>query len=271
MKKIVIYVLILIFILGLVLGLFWWNRNKTNSLVSSDPSLENVKKSGKLIIGVDFSYGVMELFDKDNKPAGIDIDLGNEIASRLGVKAEFKEFNWENLFSIIENHEVDVVMSSVTITEDRAKKMLFSSPYFNGGQVILTLASTTDINTIDDLKNRKIAVQIDTTSQDAAKKVTSDSLITTYSSWENPNEKGGIVYDLKAKKFDAIIVDYIQALESIKKDSEVKIVGDPFTQEYYGIATHLDNKSLIDAVNVALRDIKKEGILKKIEDKWTKF
>jgi len=53
-------------------------------------------------------------------------------------------------------------------------------------------------------------------------------------------------------------------------DSEIKIVGEPFTQEYYGIATNLSNNSLIQAVNEALRSIKNGGTLKKIQDKWTK-
>ncbi|PIT94393.1 hypothetical protein COT98_04025 [Candidatus Falkowbacteria bacterium CG10_big_fil_rev_8_21_14_0_10_39_9] len=258
-------------ILGLVLGFFWWNKNKSDlSNTSTDPSLNNVKNSGKLIIGVDFSYGVMELFDANGQPAGVDIDLGREVASRLGVQAEFKEFDWDNLLPIIENKEVDLVISSITITEDRAKTMLFSSPYFNGGQVILTKIGNDTINSINDLKNQKIGVQIDTTSQEAAQKITSSTLITTYKTWENSKEKNGIIYDLKSDKLDAIIVDYIQGVDSTKNDSEIKIVGEPFTQEYYGIATNLSNNSLIQAVNEALRSIKNGGTLKKIQDKWTK-
>ncbi|MEI7620489.1 MAG: transporter substrate-binding domain-containing protein [Candidatus Falkowbacteria bacterium] len=269
MKKIILYVLIPVVIVGLILGFFWWNKNGKNGS-NSDQSLNNVKKAGKLVIGNNYPYGVMEFYDKDGKPAGIDIDLGREIASRLGVEAEFKEFDWQDLFTLIENKEVDLVMSALTITEERSKKALFSSPYFNGGQVIVTRTDNKDINIPDDLKNRKIGTQIDTTSQYAAQKLSSDNLITLYDSWESSEEKGEIVYDLKAGKFDAVIVDYIQALESIKKDSEIKIIGEPFTQEYYGIATNLNNNALMQAVDAALRDIKREGILKNIEDKWTK-
>jgi ABC-type amino acid transport substrate-binding protein len=269
MKKVIISLVVVVIAVVLVLGFLWWQKNN-NPPTASDQSLAEIQKSGRLIIGVDYSYGVMEFFDEQGQPAGIDIDLGREIASRLGVQAEFKGFDWQNLFSLIEKKEVDLVLSSVTITADRAQRILFSSPYFNGGQVILTTAKNTDINTVEDLKNRKIGVQIDTTSQEAAEKITGQDLVITYNSWENPYDQGGLIYDLKAGKFDAIIVDYIQALESIKKDAGVKIVGTPFTQEYYGIATNLENRALMEAIDTALRDIKKEGVLKKIEDKWTK-
>lgn len=158
----------------------------------------------------------------------------------------------------------------MTITQERSTKALFSTPYFNGGQVILTKTDNKDINTIDDLKNRKIGVQVDTVSEEQAKKITTANLVTTYASWENPEDKGKIIYDLKNGKTDAVIVDYIQAVDSVEKDAEVKIVGSPFTQEFYGAVTNLDNKTLMNAVDNVLRDIKKEGVLKNIEDKWTK-
>lgn len=269
-KKIIILTLIMILVLLFILGFFWWNKKRIENLNIGDQSLNRIKKSGKLIIGSDFDYGVMEFFDSNGQPVGIDIDLGKEIAKRLGVQAEIKAFEWQDLFSVINDQEADIIISSVTITEERSERILFSAPYFNGGQVIVAKADNSDIKTKEDLKDKKIGVQTGTVSNDEAKKLTTPEKIVTYDSWGNSTEKGGIVYDLKAGRFDAIIVDYIQAVDSIKKDSEIKIVGDPFTQEYYGIATKLGNNELIKAINNIIRDIKKEGVLKNIEDKWIK-
>lgn len=269
-KKIIIMALIAALAILFIFGFFRWNQNRIEKMDIGDQSLNKIKRSGKLIISSDFSYGVMEFFNSNQQPVGIDIDLGKEIAKRLGVQAEIKDFDWQDLLSIINNQEADIVISSVTITEERSKEMLFSAPYFNGGQVIVAKSDNNEIKTKEDLKNKKVGVQTGTVSNDAAKDLTAPELIVTYDSWENSDKEGGIIYDLKAGRFDAVIVDYIQAVDSVKKDPEIKIIGDPFTQEYYGIATKLGNNELIKAINTIIRDIKKEGVLKDIEDKWTK-
>ena len=81
----------------------------------------------------------------------------------------------------------------------------------------------------------------------------------------------GIINDLKNKTFDAIIVDYSEALVIIKNNLDLRIVGTPFTKEDYGIATKLGNNSLIEKINSILKDMDADGTLKKIEIKWATF
>ena len=268
MKK-TLYVIAGLVLLGMVFSYFYFWNNKSDVSVS-DPALQKIKQSGVLTVGVDFSYGVMEFSDKDNQPVGIDIDIINEVAKRLGVKAEIKQYAWEELFMAVKSGEIDLAISSITITSERLEEMLFSAPYFNGGQSIIVRNDNTEILGVSDLKNKKIGVQKETTSYDEAIKLTDSESVVLYESWEDAILAGGIISDLKEGKTDAVIVDYIQAVDSVKGDSELKLVGEPFTQEYYGIASQKENAVLVEAVNTILRDMKREGLLETIKSKWTK-
>ncbi len=268
MKKITIFVILLI-ILGAVFGFFYFEKNNKGAAV--DPFLDKIKQSGKLVVGVDFSYGVMEFFDENKNPVGIDIDIIKEIARRLGLEVDIKSYSWDELLAATKNGEIDLAISSITITAPRSKEMLFSAPYFNGGQVVIVKTDNSGISRLADLTNKKIGAQKDTTSYDEAIKLTAQDLIITYASWDNSDLSGGIISDLKEGKTEAVIVDYIQAISSVKDNPTLKIVGEPFTQEYYGLASKLDNTALIEEVNTILRDLKREGLLENIKNKWIKL
>lgn len=237
----------------------------------ADKSLINVKDRGVLIVGSDIPYGVMEFFDENNQSVGVDVDIVKHIAEHLKVDLEFRDYDWEELFAKVKSGEVDLAISSITITPPRQKELLFSDPYFSGGQVIVALKDNGDIEGINDLAGKKIAVQQGTTSYNEAKNYTTEDLISAYPDFTGSDDGTGIVDDLKSKKFEVIIVDYIQALNLIKNDSELKIVGVPFTKENYGIATKIGNNLLIKEIDSVLKDMEADGHLQDIKTKWTRY
>lgn len=262
-KKIIIFATLALVIL--VTGTLWWYYNQV-----ANNYLSNIKTPGVLIVGSSLPYGVMEFFDANNQPVGIDVDIAQEIANRLNLKLEFNNYGWDVLFSKVKNSEIDLAISSITITSERQKEMLFSNSYFNGGQVIIVRSDNQEIKGVSDLINKKLATQKDTTGYTETKKYTTDNLISTYANFESTNGVD-IVNDLKNGKFDAIIVDYVQALVITKNDLNVKIIGVPFTKEYYGIATKIGNNSLINKINLILSDMDSDGTMEKIQTKWVKF
>lgn len=263
MFLIVLVVSILVIITGLWL---WFNNHK-----AADNSLANIKNKGVLVVGGYIPYGVMEFFDANNKAAGIDVDIAAEIASQLGVRLEFNDYDWDKIFPLVKNGQIDLAISSITITPERQKEMLFSNPYFNGGQVIVINVNNQEIKGINDLFGQKIAVQRDSTGYNEAKKYTSENSIFTYLNFNASADGQSIINDLANKKFAAIIVDYIQALTLIKNYPNLKIVGVPFTKEDYGLATKIGNNSLMEKINSILQNMKKNGTLEKIETKWTRL
>jgi polar amino acid transport system substrate-binding protein len=267
MKKKSLLIAILAVIILALAGAWFWHGH----IRATDDSLADVKSRGVLVVGSDIPFGVMEFFDSDNKPAGIDVEIAETIASRLGVRLEFRDEDWPQLFYKIKDGSVDLAISSITITPERQAEILFSRPYFTGGQVIIVRTEDQEIKGINNLANKKIAVQAGTTSYSEAKKYTNESLISTYPSFGSANGGTNITDGLKDGKFDAIIVDYIQALDMIKYNLGLKIVGVPFTKESYGIAAKPGNVSLVQEVDSILKEMADDGTLEKIETKWTRF
>jgi polar amino acid transport system substrate-binding protein len=235
----------------------------------TDSSLLNVKERGKLVVGSDIPWEPMEFFDASGKAAGLDIDIAGEIASKLGVSLEVRDIPWDDLFAAVKSGDVDIAMSGITITPERSEEMLFSNPYFDAGQVIIVTSSNTEIKNLSDLRNKRIGAQVNTTSNQEALKYTDPSLVKTYESFEYSEDmKEGIIYDLKNRKIDAVIIDYVPASELVKKNPILKIAGDPFTEEYYGIVTKKDNYALMYEINRILREMKNNGKLEELKNKW---
>lgn len=230
--------------------------------VANDPSLEEVQKSGKLVVGSISDYPPMEFIDESGNIVGYDIDVTKEIASELGVTPEYKQILWGDLFDAVKSGEVDIIISAITITPERSEEMLFSSPYFEAGQVITVQKDNQDIKTPEDLVGKKVGVQAGTTCEEAVLEYVDKSSVIGYESYDP------IIADLKKGEVDALVTDLIGSIGFVSNHPELKIVGEPFTDEYYGIATKQGNDSLMQKINSILRQMKRKGKLSELEDKW---
>jgi ABC-type amino acid transport substrate-binding protein len=211
----------------------------------------------------------MEFHDKSGKITGIDADIAQEIGKSLGVPVEISDIDFDKLFPAIKNDEADLGISAITITPERSKDILFSIPYFNGGQVIIVNNSISNIKSPSDLKGKRVGVQKESTGFDEMKKYTSPSLINTYDTYEQPKDsKSGMISDLIQGKLDSIVIDYIAGISIVKQYPSLTIVGEPFTQEFYGIATKKGNDELINKVNEVLRELKRNGQFQQIVNRW---
>ncbi|MFH0875030.1 MAG: ABC transporter substrate-binding protein [archaeon] len=258
--------LIVFFVLFLLLlaGCAKTEQAKTQEQIS-DRSLLNVKERGKLRVGIDFPYDPMELYTESGKEAGIDVEIIQEIATDMGVSLEMIDYDWDEMFAAVKSGEIDLAISSITITSERSEEMLFSVPYFNGGQVMVIRKGYEEIKSVEDLKNKKVGVLKDTTGEEAAMKYVNQSLLVNHYL-----DSDDIISELKNKSVDVMINDYIAGVNFVKKEPSLMIAGEPFTQEFYGIATKLGNDALMDEINMALRDMKRTGKLNEIKDKWLK-
>ncbi|MCP4295229.1 MAG: amino acid ABC transporter substrate-binding protein [Proteobacteria bacterium] len=224
-----------------------------------DSSLLDVQRKEKLFVGVDIPYGVMEFYDKSGKPAGIDIEIANEIASHIGVSMELKKMPFSKLFGTLKDGEVDVIISAVTITAERQEKMLFSVPYLDAGVSIAVRKDDMEIKSIEDLEGKKVGVLKGTIAEQlvAKSEYIDSSLVKSY----EKNDKR--LQDLSDGELDAIVVHFL-----VKDLPSVKLVGEPLSQSYYGVVTKLNNNALMDEINKTLRDLKRSDKLRKIKQKY---
>ncbi|MFH0875032.1 MAG: transporter substrate-binding domain-containing protein [archaeon] len=229
---------------------------------AQDRSLLNVKERGKLLVGTNLPYAPMEYYDESGKMVGLDIDLINNIASEMGVSVEILDAPWESLFDDVKSGKFDVIIDTITITQQRREEMLFSAPYFNAEQAIMMLADKEEVKRLEDLKGKKIGVQKETTGEKTAQQYLVSSSIEGYGVWTQA------IPDLKTGKIDAILVDNSAGLIAVKNDPTLKLYGGLFTQEYYGIATKLGNDALMGEIDKILREIKRTGKLDEMKKKW---
>ncbi|MGC9031412.1 MAG: basic amino acid ABC transporter substrate-binding protein [Minisyncoccia bacterium] len=262
-KKLTI-IFIIILILGGITGAYFYlfSKNQEKKATWTDPLLLKIKEEGKIVFGTEASYPPMENIDENGNFVGIDIEIAKEIAKDLGVKAEFKNIPFDTIFDKVNNGEVDAAISAITITPERIEKLLFSDPYFNAGQVILTLSNRNDISGQGSLYNKKVGVQSNTTSFLEAQKYVKSDLIVQYESYDLAKK------DLLENKIDAILIDFPAALSAVSENKNFKIVGEPFTQEFYGIAVRKDSTALLNEINKTIRRLKIENRLEEIINKW---
>ncbi len=223
--------------------------------------------SGQLhiVIATDATWPPMEMIDANKQIVGFDIDLMKAIAREGGFTYKFKNTAWDGIFAGLAAGKYDAVMSSVTITDERKKKMDFSIPYINAGQVLVIRAETTGVKTLKDLAGKTVGTQIGTTGAFAVAKVKSIKL-KTY------DEIGLAFEDLYNKRIEGVVADTPvaanYALQNKNYRGKLKIAGKPFTEEYYGIAVNKGNTKVLDAINKGLKKVLDSGENKKIEAEW---
>ncbi len=229
-------------------------------LKKADPKIKEIKKRGKLIVGT-FSEFVPFTSREGDKYVGYDIDLIEEIAKRMGVKVEFQEIFFLDLFPAVEKNEIDLAISGITITPARQKNVLFSDPYINVGQVLVVKKDNEEIKGKEDADGKKIGTTKGTTLEESAKRLTDPSLVFVYDDLKE-------VIALEEGEVDVLVRDYVEALSLVKEKPHLKIAGDPFQDDYYGIMTNKENTGLIDEINRILGDLSRENKLKQLKLKW---
>ncbi len=252
-------------VICLIIGVFVVLRTfkKVNVETQMGPSVvSSIKKKGKIVIGTDSTFPPMEFVNDAGEYTGYDIELGRRIAEKLGVTPEFKPILFDNFIDELKNHTVDIVMSSVSITDERKSQVQFSDPYLYAGQVILTRKDNTSISTTDDLKGKRIAVQKGTTNEQQAREFTSGELVLLFDDYSLATQA------LLSASADAIFSDLTGAKGIIDANPDLKVASEPFTKESYGIVFSPGENDLIPEVNSILNSLRQQGVLTLLKQKW---
>ncbi len=229
-------------------------------------SLEKIKEAGKITVGLDDSYPPMEFRDKENKLVGFDIDLGNEIGKKLGVKTEYTTTDFNGILLALNSGKFDVIISGLSITDKRKEAIDFSEPYVMGGQVIATNKNNNTINKLSDLKDKTIGCQLGSTGDKAATEVKGLKEIKRY------DKITEAFHELLAGRIDAVIMDaQVGGYYISKEKDKYKVLEETVSKEPMGIGFKKEDKELKEAVQKALNELKEDGTLSKLSIKWFGF
>ena len=225
---------------------------------------EQIQEEGQLTIGMSADYKPFEYTDENGDIVGFDVDIAKAIGEKLGVEVKFVDTAFDGLIPGLKSAKYDLIMSAMTITEKREKAVDFTDQYFNAGQVVAVMEDNNNIKGPKDLDGKKVGVQLGTTGDLKASEMDDLAKIKRY-------EKIPQAFlDLRNGRVDAIVNDLPVTAAYIMKHPEVKIVGEPFTSEYYGIAARPGDDQLLKKINTALKEVKEEGTYDKVYNKWFK-
>ncbi|KGR77057.1 transporter substrate-binding domain-containing protein [Ureibacillus sinduriensis] len=234
-------------------------KSTLETLKANDKIVWGVKNDTKLFGLKNPSNGEIEGFDVDMAKAITEIILGD------ASKVEFKEVTSKTRIPMLNNGEIDAIIATMTITEERKQEVDFSDVYFEAGQSLL-VEKGSDIQSIDDITadTKVIAVKGSTSAINIREKAPDAQVL----EFENYAEA---FTALKAGQGDTLTTDNAILYGMASEDSNFELVGDIFTDEPYGIAMKKGSDDFVQAVNDALAELKENGKYDEIYSKWLNF
>lgn len=224
--------------------------------------LEQVKADGKIRFGTEGTYAPFTFHDANGKLTGFDVEIAEEIAKRLGVKAEFIETKWDGIFAGLDAKRFDAIANEVGIRADRLEKYDFSTSYIVSTAVLLVNEENSDIKAFEDLKGKKAGQSLTSNLADIARSFEAEIVQV-----DGFNQSIDL---LASKRIDATINDSLSFLDFKKQrpDAPIKKVAQIETKDQMGIMFNKGNEELVEAVNKALEEMKADGTYLKISERW---
>lgn len=226
--------------------------------------LAGIKSAGVFKIGTEGTYAPFTYHDASGKLTGFDVEIGEAIAKRIGVKPEFVEGKWDGLIAGLDANRYDAVINEVSITDARKAKYDFSTPYIASHAALIVRSDNTSIKNFDDLKGKKSANTLTSNFGKIAKDHGADVV-----GVQGFNESIDL---LTSGRVDATVNDSLSFLDfkKHKPDAKVKIaaISDSADAEYSGVIIQKGNPHLLAAIDKALADIKSDGTYEKISQKY---
>ncbi|MCJ8150392.1 amino acid ABC transporter substrate-binding protein [Shinella sedimenti] len=225
-------------------------------------NLAAIQSAGTLKIGTEGTYAPFTYHDTDGKLVGFDVEIGEAIAEKLGVKAEFLEGKWDGLIAGLDANRYDAVINQVGITEARKQKYDFSEPYIASKAVLIVRGDDDSIKGFADLKGKKSAQSLTSNFGKIAEGAGAELVGT-----DGFDQSIQLVLTGRA---DATINDSLSFLDfkKHKPDANVKVVAEQADADYSGVIIRKGEPELLEAINKALADIKADGTYKTISDKY---
>ena len=257
MKKIIALSLFLLLVISVISC-----SRKSNS--GADNSLSDIKKKNVFIIGLDDSFPPMGYRDEKNEIVGFDVELAKEVANRMGVSFKAQPIDWNAKELELSSGNIDCIWNGFTVTEERRKNVLFSKPYLVNKQVYI-VKKASDIKGIH-FSNKIVGVQQGSTGEMVFEETEEfkNNKMVSYKDFLTA------LLDLKSGGVDAVLIDSTVANQqlSLSSGSDFRIIEEGLSDEQYAVGFRLTDKALCAEVEKHLDNMKKEGFVQKIADKY---
>jgi polar amino acid transport system substrate-binding protein len=217
-------------------------------------------------VGTDAAYAPFESQNEKGEIVGFDIEVVQAAAAKAGIQVKFVNTPWEGIFNTLQQGDRDMIVSAVTITDERKQTMDFSDPYFDAAQLI-AVKETSKVAKFADLKKLKVGVQTGTTGDEAVTKLLGKASTSIKRFESTPLA----LKELESGGVDAVVADNGVVIHYVANNpgGKFKTVSDPdFVPEQYGIAFKKGNTELQAKMNQGLAAIKADGSYAQIYTKY---
>jgi glutamate transport system substrate-binding protein len=237
----------------------------SSGTVSGNAWAAKIKKQGYLRVGGTDAGPLFSLKNiKTGELTGFDAGLAQMLSRYITGKSDVKSLTKltittvETRETLLQNHSVDAVFATYTITPERAKKVDFAGPYYESGDAIMVKKSNSSIKSVADLKGKKVATESESTAAQDIKQRVPSAKVTLF------KQDAECVAAVQQGRVDAYVLDQGILISDASSNPQVKVVGQPFTKEPYGIGLPKDNPAAKQFVDAWLKTIFKDGTWAKL-------
>ncbi|WP_136684094.1 amino acid ABC transporter substrate-binding protein [Falsirhodobacter xinxiangensis] len=203
-------------------------------------------------------------FTRDDTLQGFEVDFMNEVGKRTGLDVEFVTMSFSGLIGALESNRIDTVANQITITPEREAKYLFTQPYvYDGAQVVVKKGNEGEITGPESLSGRSVAVNLGSNYEQLLRALpnASEIDIRTYES--------NIEQDTALGRVDAFVMDRVSTAQVIAESPlPLALAGQPFSEIQNALPFRKDDSELRDKVDTAITEMKEDGTLAAISEKW---
>lgn len=218
------------------------------------------------LVGTEPTFPPFEFTDEAGEITGFDIDLIKAIAADQGFEVEVQNLGFDGLIMAVQSGNIDIIASGMTIKPEREEKVDFSTAYINAGLALAVADGNDEIQSVDDLKGKKVAVQIGSTGAAEAQRLMDEGIVAEVVTF---NTVDVVMMELVNGGVDAVINDLpVTQAYMTKQPDKIQLVGEPLTSESYGFAVSEGNAELLEMINTGLQNMIDNGTYAELQTKY---
>ena len=241
------------------------NSGTADSGTAQDNSLQNVLDKGTLVLGLDDSFPPMGFRDENNNIVGFDIDVATEVANRMGVELKLQPIEWSTKEMELNTGSVDCLWNGLSIDDERKQAMDLSEPYMTNRMVLVVL-NDSEYTDQASLAGKTIGVQNGSTAEEILEE---SDFSKTIGNTIGFKDNVTAFMELETKGIDAIFMDEVVANYAItSQNKDFKVLEDGLTEEEYAVGFKKGNTALKNEVQKYIDEMKADGTMTQISEKW---
>jgi ABC-type amino acid transport substrate-binding protein len=227
-----------------------------------DGTLAEIRRRGTLRVGLDASFPPFEKVDADNQIVGLDVDIATALASALGVELEIVNIGFDGLYDALLARRVDLIISGLPYDPRWTEDVAYTHPYFNAGQMLVSLASEPAIVEVEDVAQQTLAVEWGSQADMESRRLQQTLAGVDVLRQESAEEALQALFQGEA---DAAIVDAVTGAQAFPRGLRIITY---LSDDWYVAAVHIESQELLEVVNQTLSHLEESGEMAKIQAHW---